>query len=61
VKKKTVGDDRSRDGNEDTASNVANEVDDSGDLVARLFWKPDIGRVGDGDKAERNWEHMKNS
>src|SRR6266481_9684857 len=34
VEERTVGDDRSRDSNEDTAANVANEVDDPGDLIA---------------------------
>jgi hypothetical protein len=61
VKERAVGDDRSGNGNEDAATNVANEVDDSGDLVARLFRKPDIRRVGEGDKAEGNWDHLKNS
>src|ERR1700679_1714587 len=42
VKERTVGDDRSSDGNEDAAANVANEVDDPRDLVACLFGKPDI-------------------
>ena len=51
VEERTVGDDRSSDGNEDTAANVANEVDDSGDLVARFFWKSDISRLGDSVRA----------
>src|SRR5271170_1960685 len=61
VEERTVGDDRSSDGDEDAAANVANEVDDSGDLIARLFRKSDISRVGDGDEGERNGEHLKNS
>jgi hypothetical protein len=61
VKERTVGDDRSSDGNEDTAANVANEVDDPRDLIARLFRKSDISRAGDGDEGERNREHLKNS
>ena len=36
---RTIGDDRSSDGNEDTAANVANEVDDPGDLIVRLIRK----------------------
>src|SRR5271168_3076710 len=61
VEERTVGDDRSSDGNEDTAANIANEVDDPGDLIARLFRKSDISRGGDGDEGERNREHLKNS
>src|SRR6266403_2724553 len=61
VEERTVGDDRSSDGNEDTAANVANEVDDPGDLIARLFRKSDISRGGDGDEGERNRKHLKNS
>ena len=61
VEERTVGDDRSSDGDEDTAANVANEVDDSGDLITRLFRKSDISRGGDGNESERNREHLKNS
>src|SRR5271163_766174 len=61
VEERTVGDDRSSDGNEDTAADVANEVDDPRDLIARLFRKSDISRGGDGDEGERNREHLKNS
>src|ERR1700722_4723243 len=56
----TVGDDRSSNGNENTAAYVANEVDDSGDLIARLFRKSDISRGGDSNEGERNREHLKN-
>jgi hypothetical protein len=44
VEERTVSDDRSSDGNEDAAANVANEVDDPGDLIARLLRKSDISR-----------------
>jgi hypothetical protein len=58
VEERTVGDDRSSDGNEDAAANVANEVDDPRDPIARLFRKSDISRCGDGDEGERNCEHL---
>ena len=61
VEERAVGDDRSSDGDEDAAANVTNEVDDPGDLIARLFRKSDIGRIGDGDESKRNREHLKNS
>src|SRR5271154_3135893 len=61
VEERTVGDDRSSDGNEDTTANVANEVDDPRDLIARLFRKSDISRGGNSDEGERNREHLKNS
>src|SRR5258705_1579875 len=61
VEERTVGNDRSSNGDEDTAANVANEVDDPRDLSARLFWKSDISRGGDGDEGKRNREHLKNS
>jgi hypothetical protein len=52
MEERPVGDNRSRDGNEDAAADVANEVDDPGNLSARLFRKPDISRGGDGDEAK---------
>ena len=61
MKERAVGDDCSSDRDEDAAANVANEVDDSRYLVARLFRKADIGRSGDGDEGERNREHLKHS
>src|SRR3984957_1404826 len=61
MEKRTVRDDGSGRGNENTAAYVANEVDDSRDLVARFFWKSDISRSGNGDKREGNREHLKNS
>src|SRR5271169_4718530 len=61
MEKRTVRDDRSGRCNENTAAYVANEVDDSRDLVTRFFWKSDICRSGNGDKREGNREHLKNS
>src|ERR1700723_8424 len=61
VKKRAVGNDRSGDGDENAAANIADEIDNPRNLVTRFFRKSDIGRICDGDECERNRKHLKNS
>src|SRR5258708_7088665 len=57
----TVGDDRSCDGNENTAAYVSHKIDDPGDLIARFLGKSNISRGSNSDESEGNREHLKNS
>ncbi len=58
VPRGAAGDLRVGDGDEDAAADVAGEVDEAGDLVALLLGHADVGRVGDGDEAEGQGQHL---
>ena len=47
-----AGDERAGDGDEDGAADVADEVDEAGDLIALFARGADVGGGGDGDEAE---------
>ena len=47
------------DGDEDGATDVADEVDEAGDLVGLLLGHADVGGGGDGDVAEGQRDHLK--
>src|ERR1700679_1409990 len=52
VKERAVGDLRIGDSDQNRAADVAGEVDESGDLVARFFRKADVSSIRNGDEAE---------
>jgi hypothetical protein len=46
------------DGDQNAAADVAGKVDEAGHLVALLPGHAHVGRVGDGDKAEGQGQHL---
>ena len=55
---RAAGDLRIGDGDQDAAADVAGEVDEARNLVALLLGHAHVGRVGDGDEAEGQRQHL---